>query len=61
MFTSWQSRPKCPQENLQVVFAAIVLNYTNLLQDFLSEYLLQSGDFHHFSFNLPWQRTETLH
>lgn len=40
MFTSWQSGPKCSQENLQVVFAAVVLNYTNLLQDFLSEYLL---------------------
>lgn len=55
MFTSCiEPRPKHPQENLQA------LNYTNLLQDFFSEYLLQSGDFYHFSFNLSWQRTEIL-
>lgn len=40
MFKSWQPRPNYPHENLQAVFAAVVLNYTNLLQDFLSEYLL---------------------
>lgn len=35
-----QPRPKYPQEILQAVFAAVVLHYTNLLQDFFSEYLL---------------------
>lgn len=40
-FTScMQPRPKYPQEILQAVFAAVVLHYTNLLQDFFSEYLL---------------------
>lgn len=40
MFKSWQPRPNHPHKNLQAVFAAVGLNYTNLLQDFLSEYLL---------------------
>lgn len=41
IFTScMQPRPKYPQDILQAVFAAVVLQHTNLLQDFFSEYLL---------------------
>lgn len=56
-----EPRAKYTQENLKAVFATVTSSFTNLLQDFLSEYLLQSGNFYHFSFNLPWQRKEILH